>query len=566
MSHMRQTSVLISATASAKLNTLTKARGRGRDATVRALLEQYVERQAELAKAGRDRRLTHIGTALHYPYCLNEPGRGPGKVRLLRLPFRAPQTLLAAAQSHAYRIPGHASGRGHRDYASRPLGDAVTTAISLESSFLEPELAGLPPVLQHRVIDALWQLTRAATMTHTEWVDLERQIPEGIRGDRVEESVRRVTTFLETSDVDYMWHSPERAAVALALARTYLNSDNAVESSLILRGWGPDFESEVDHLLDSSPGRTGDADIVPGLVSNAEGRAASRLWVRDRADAHHRLAKWLIEAPHAERRNPVVDPPGWTLRWEPEWRSATFGYNEALPSTLHADLIAGRLLRVDHGSRSAVWPLAVSGHPRGVPGFEHVIAGMRIARPSANAIEIFESCLIGPQYDESDADVEIVDTSDPLFLWLGLDEAHQLGLINAEEHESLKRSNLAANQAGFAAIMDRPRRRWGDRLSQSEERDLHAAAVTDVDRFFELAERFDLYIGASVSISTPRWAWPVSDLRSATALYEGPVLEAFARCRMKATLRGLHQSQSWAWRSAMWWTWTKHGYGDDAEV
>lgn len=557
----QQTSVLISASATATLKALTETGSSGRDATLRALLEQYVQEQTEHARAGHGQRVTHIGTALHYPLCLREPVGLPGRTRLHRLALRAPQSLLAAVQLHAYRIPGHVSGRGHRDYASRPLGDAVTTAISLKTPFVEPELEGLPHVLQHRVVDALWHLTRAATLTHTERMDLGRQMPQSLRGDLVDQFVQRVATFLATSNTDYMWHSPERSAVALAIARAYLGSADPEKRS-ILNDRGRDFESEINYLLDeATPGHPDDDVGAVGLVSNAEGRAASRIWVRDRAQAHQRLMSWLVDTPDTDRASPMVNPPGWTLHWEPEWRTATFGLNETFPSAIRSGLASGNLLKVGSGSRIMLWPLTGEKQPTVVPRFDHVIAGMRAARPTASAIEIMEACLAGPQLHDPDADVD--DTSLPMYLWLDLDEAHQLALIEDQQYTTRKSLTLAANHARMKEIMRRPRRRLGGALSPRAEQDLKDAASTDVDLFFDLAERSDLRIGPRTQRVIDRWEWPVSDLRSAVTIYDGAVLEAFARCRMDAARRGLGHSNRQAWWSAMWWAWAERGSADD---
>lgn len=564
---MSQTSVLVSETALATLRSISDGNGTSRDATVRNLLERYIEKQSVLARDGDECRVTHISTALLYPRCLNQPGRAPENVRLHRLAIRATNSLLEVAQTHTYRAPGHALGRGHTDYASRRLGDAVTTAISLEVPFTELELADLPHVVEHRVADVLWLLTRAATMTRTEWLDLERHIPDSPPGDLVEAAKARVATFLYESEVDYMWHSPERAAVALRLAHLYLGSHTDEEdASEVLRGRGDALEIAIDGLLTRSPGYPGNGHITPGLVSNAEGRAASRLWVRDRALAHHRLAGWVVDtSPDEEGRITVVDPPGWSLTWEREWRSVAFNHREAPPDALSADLAAGRLLRVDHGSRSAVWP--VSGEPRLGPvhGFEHVIAGMRTARPSASVLEIVEACLVGPRPDHDNPDVEIVDTSSPLYLWLDLDEAPTLDLIDIDKHDRLKSANFATNQSRIRRMMKDPMRRWGGSLSASQLRELRAA-TNDLDLFSELTAQFDLFIGPGEGLVTPIWEWPFVDLRSALMIYDGQVLEAFARCRMKATRQGLHHSMTHAWMKAMWWTWNRHGFGDDADV
>ena len=566
MSLVQQTTVLVSAAAFAALDALTKASDRSRDATVRGLLERYVDTQNLLASERLDRRRTHIGTALHYPSCLNQPGRGPEKVRLRRLPFRAPPALLAAARSHAYRIPGHLPGRGHQDYSSRLLGDAITTAISLKHPFVEPELEGLPPTLDHGVADVLWQLTKAATMTHTEWVDLDRHTLAEPNMDQVALAQARHQAFLSPTVLEHMWHSPERSAIALTLARQYL-VDTSEENRSILTGQGQDFEIEIAHLLHSSPGLLGSQETGPGIISNAEGRAASRLWVRDRAEAHQDLAQWMTTTPDAHRRSPIVDPPGWTLGWRPEWRSRRFAHREPLPARLQADLDAGRVLQITSGSRSAIWPLQNPDEPTPIPRFDQVIDGMRTARPTATPVEILEACLTGAPEDTDDPDVQIEDTSGPLYLWLELDEAHELALIDTRELDALKAANLAVNQAAFAKVMQRPTRGFGGpRLPEDQIRELLTAAATDSTAFFARARRFNLHIDPLIDLRYPRWEWPVSDLHTAIALYDGPTLVAFARCRMKATQVALHHSKTHAWFSAMWWAWERRGKGGDADV
>lgn len=560
---MHQSTVLISAAAFAALESLVAAGGRSRDATVRELLEAYVTDQKALGRVRPDRRLTHIGTVLHYPACLNEPGRTPGRVQPRRLPFRASPALLTAARAHAYRIPGHSPGRGHQDYSSRLLGDAIATAICSKQPFVEPELEGLPPTVEHGIADVLWQLTKAATMTHTEWVDLEQRMLRVLNPDQVARSTDRRVTFLSPELLDFMWHSPERSAVALALAHQYLG-DPSEENHAILTGTGPTFDIEIDFLLESSPGRSGNEEIKRVMFSNAEGRAASRLWVRGRAEAHDRLARWLAGAADGARRSPLVDPPGWVLRWRPEWRSRRFQHGQPLPEDLHAHIAAGHVLHVVAGSRSAVWPLvdAQAGEP--VAGFDQVIAGMRTARPSATPVEILEACLAGPAASD-DPDVEIEDTSGPLYLWLELDEAHELALIDAPTLQSMRADNLAVNQAAFACVLANPTRRWGEPLSSDEVQELRAAATTDSALFFATAQRLNLNISTSQPPRYPLWKWPVNDLSDALEIYTGPTLAAFARCRMDATRTALNHSRQQSWQRAMWWSWEQRG-GHDVDV
>ena len=153
---MRQTSIRLTASAHEALARHCARSGAKVEPTGRHLLEQFVERQQALEE---DRRLTHLAIALGHPPGTRLPGDPPPTERLA---IRLPIELQRAAESFAYRIPGRPARQSHRDYASRPLSGAVTIAIALAEPFQEPQLVGLPILVEHRLGDGLWRLTVAA--------------------------------------------------------------------------------------------------------------------------------------------------------------------------------------------------------------------------------------------------------------------------------------------------------------------------------------------------------------------------------------------------------------------
>ncbi|BFO23221.1 hypothetical protein SHKM778_96090 (plasmid) [Streptomyces sp. KM77-8] len=112
--------------------------GTSRDATVRRLMTEHVERQEQ---EDPDDRLTHISTVLRYP----PPPRwrkDPRQDRPLRL--RASADLLERARAVSLVLPGQYQ-RAFRDYQSRALTDAVVTAIAVAERFTDEFLDGLLP-------------------------------------------------------------------------------------------------------------------------------------------------------------------------------------------------------------------------------------------------------------------------------------------------------------------------------------------------------------------------------------------------------------------------------------
>ncbi|MGW7530596.1 hypothetical protein ACWGJ5_46280, partial [Streptomyces sp. NPDC054783] len=111
------------------LTAVMARQGTSRDATVRRLLAEHVERQEQ---TDPDDRLTHISPVLRYP-----PPRwrkDPRQDRPLRL--RASADLLERARAISLVLPGQYQ-RAFRDYQSRALTDAVVTAIAVAEPFTD---------------------------------------------------------------------------------------------------------------------------------------------------------------------------------------------------------------------------------------------------------------------------------------------------------------------------------------------------------------------------------------------------------------------------------------------
>ena len=327
---MRQTSIRPTASAREALARLCARSGTKVEPTVRRLLEQFVEHQQALDE---ERRLTHLAIALGHPPGTRLPGDPPPTERLA---IRLPIELQRAAESFAYRIPGRPARQSHRDYASRPLSGAVTIAIALAEPFQEPQLVGLPILVEHRLGDGLWRLTVAASLTGEERRALTMDpapLPQMLVDDEV------------------MWHSPERSALARQIATNLLAGPGAADHLAILSAQQEDFQEWIQELTDPRViygGHTISDGAAP-LGGNKEGRASTAIWRARRILALEELAAWLAgdnPAPTLE-----LDPPSWTLTMPPGWHTVRFPRNSPAPAALHAEWKQGHVLRIDSGRR-----------------------------------------------------------------------------------------------------------------------------------------------------------------------------------------------------------------------
>ena len=516
---MRQTSIRLTASAHEALARHCARSGAKMEPTVRNLLEQFVERQQALEE---DRRLTHLAIALGHPPGTRLPGDPPPTERLA---IRLPIELQRAAESHAYRIPGRPARQSHRDYASRPLSGAVTTAIALAEPFQEPQLKGLPVLVEHRLADGLWRLTAAASLTGEERRALAMDpapLPQML------------------VDGEVMWHSRERSALALQIARNLLTGPDAATHLAILSAQQEDFQEWIAELTDPRVVYGGHtiSDGAEPLGGNKEGRAATAIWRARRTLALETLAAWLT----SEDRAPTleVDPPSWMLTMPPGWHTVRFPRNAPAPSALHAEWEQGAVLRIDSGRSSAFWPVTGSGAP--LPRLAPVLAstGLTGTDPT-DTLRLAEMLLLreGSETDPS-------GLLGPLFI--DAKRACAAGLLTPAERDDLVAEADAETTRRISrvlAMLERATHRPPEVLEQ-----LRALAGSP-QQFSRVCDAHEI----DFSIARPFWHWPIPSIPAALA--SSPPLTESQLTLLGQTWRhrvdtAVGQDQHGAWRAAMW--------------
>lgn len=471
-----------------------------RDAALRRLLEQHVQRQDALAP---DDRRTHISTVLRYPRpprFRNHPK--PGSPLRLRIDA----DVLEQAKQLALRLPGQ-SERAHRDYAARLLTDAMMTAIASEEPFDDEFLAGLLPMLRHGSALGLWLLAVAATGT-----DPERAVREAAKHARTatptefdpEEHARRRKLLLVDEALDEVaWHDDTRFTVATNIARRRLVGPHAPRYEHILYTRGGPWEEERRAFAAPGVSRahelrvSGNADLtwiredVPHWFDES-GRGAGAVWRARRRVELDDLVEWL-EADASQRR--VVDAPGWVVHRPPGWRAhrPPLGTMSDLPEPFASWRADGRVIAFAFGDRRALWPLmrsAQAGQWQPVDGFEPVVAAAQQVTPTQLA-GFIESVLVDWADPGSDERQD---------LQLPADGARKHGFIDAYEHALLMaQAREATLQAMHRIVAELPSAKRVYREALSE-----IAADGNVRGFERVADR----AGVPFSAAKAMWHWP----------------------------------------------------------
>ena len=493
----RQTSVTVSYAALEQLRIIRRDRAVSRDEAVRQILDEHLDAQREVPE---DDRLSHVSTVLRFP--VPAPGGPSGRTRLA---VRLDPGVAELAVSLALRLPGQLGSRAHRDYAARDLSDAVVTAIARQRPFVEPGLDGLPPLLTHGEAAGLWRLTIAATLTRAEQHALYRGHESAV----------------VLTEENVAWHDPWRSEVAQHLARRLLTGPRTAANRSMLARQTESFRdlrydlerSDLDHPLLrglTEPGRS------------VEGRGGAAVWRADRQLAVTRVGRWVSEPGGAPEL--VVDPPGWTLAMPPGWHAVSVGPGTVLSPRRAADLAAGRVVRIDAGSRSALWPVDGSGRP--VAGVESVVAGAGDVTP-ADLVEIV-----------------LLTRTDPLRPpRVPAATARELSFISAAQQEDIERDAARATRHAVDATLARARR------SRLDARDVRAleGARSDPRRFVRLAGG----MGLRCSITEPVWSWPVGGIVEALAAGTGPAqLRWLAGDTVRSRAYALERSMESAWHAA----------------
>lgn len=475
--------------------------GASRDATVRRLLAEHVERQEQVDP---DDRLTHISTVLRYP----PPPRwrkDPRQDRPLRL--RASSALLERARAVSLLLPGQYE-RAFRDYQGRVLTDAVVTAIAVAEPFTDEFLDGLPPLLRHRAARNLWRLATAASITGPE-LDLLDAADELRKAtawtsdtelDAYDQRLLRIATAIEE---DVAWHSPARFHVADNIARDLLTGPQAEANARMLQEEGEAWEDLHQDTLHADEERR--CYLKRGTTDyDWSGRGGTAVWRAERQVALQDFEDWLTHRTRTDTPQYAVRPPGWVLTRPPGWRAVapTSADTGGLPQPYAAWTDEGRVLAFPHRNRQAVWPLQRRPDAPGyepVPGAAALLAAAA-GLPSEQILQYIEALLV-------DWNHEFGDEDEP-DLYLALDvpvgAAYDFGLISAEERQEAMAQARTATLQAMDEIIDELA------LDGCDEEDLrHLRHVRgNVRQFTDEATRLDSRIGARFRVHKATWRWP----------------------------------------------------------
>lgn len=430
-------------------------RGVSREQAVRDLLAAHL---AEQEARPEEERLSHISTVLQYPPA--PPGREPDGRR--RLGLRLDEGVVERCRQLGLRLPGQSPHRALRDYGSRPLTDAVVTAISRVQPFLDDGLHDLPVHLRHREAWGLWRLTVAATLTPAELQEL-----------LVHPDDDPVNVVLREEDV--AWHHPWRFQVALHLTRRLLTGGDAETNRRMLwdqtgafRLLQSDFENHTDF----------DHRFLTGLRwpdAALSGRGGAVVWRAKRKVALDGLAQWMATP---GSRPVTVDPPGWDLTMPAGWRAHVFRADLPLPTRVRDDLDHGHVVTIPAGSSTVAWPYTVTGSL--VAGFAEIAAGAGRLQP----VQL--------------AELAMVTTEDlGRHPRMSAETAHHLGFITESERAELTAEAADRTSAEIARVLTAATRR--DQTVRAELQ----SAVGDPPLFARLARR----AGLSCFLSHPTWTW-----------------------------------------------------------
>ncbi|MGW6890357.1 hypothetical protein [Streptomyces chartreusis] len=476
--------------------------GAARDATVRRLLAEHVERQEQEYP---DDRLTHISTVLRYP----PPPRyrkEPRQDRPLRL--RASAGLLERARVVSLLLPGQYE-RAFRDYQGRVLTDAVVTAIAVAEPFTDEFLDGLLPLLRHRAARNLWRLATAGLCTgpELELLDAAEEVRKATAWtsdtmpDEYGQRLLRVATALEE---DVAWHSPARFQVAVNIARDLLTGPQAEDSERMLQEEGEAWDELHQDTLHADEEHR--AYLKRGTTNyDWSGRGGAAVWRAERQVALQDFEDWLTGRTQTDTTAYVVQPPGWVLSRAADWHAVApvLTSTGRLPQPYAAWADEGRVLVFPYRNRQAVWPLQRRPHPPGfepAPGAEELLAAAAGLRPE-QITGYIEALLVDWNY-EFDAEEEVPDLR--LALDVPVGAAYDFGLISAEERQRAMAEARAATLKDMDNLIDL--------LTQtgSDEEDLQQLreARGNVRQFTFVATRLDSWIGSRFRAHKAIWRWP----------------------------------------------------------
>ncbi|MCX5443914.1 hypothetical protein [Streptomyces sp. NBC_00063] len=479
---------------------MTREGGASRDATVRRLLAEHVERQEH---EHPDDRLTHISTVLRYP----PPPRwrrDPRADRPLRL--RVSAGLLERARAVSLRLPGQYQ-RAFRDYQGRVLTDAVVTAIAVTEPFTDEFLEGLFPLLRHRAARNLWRLAAAALCTgpETELLDAAAAVRTATAwtSDTVRDDDRHLLAVATALEEDVAWHSPARFQVAANIARDLLTGPQAEDNERLLQEEGEAWNELHQDTLHADEGRR--AYLQRGTTSyDWSGRGGTAVWRAERLVSLQHFEDWLTGRTGTDSAEHMIQPPGWVLSRPPGWHAVAPALTPTgrLPQPYAAWTAESRTLTFPYRNRQAVWPLQRRPDPPGfepVPGAEALLAAGSRLRPE-QITGYIEALLVdwNHQFDaEDDPDLRLA-------LDIPVGTAYDFGLISAEE----RRRAMAEARTATLQDMDE----LIDDLTHDghDEEDLQhlREARGNVRQFTLVATRLNSRIGSPFRVHKAIWQWP----------------------------------------------------------
>lgn len=475
--------------------------GTSRDATVRQLLAEHVERQEQ---TDPDDRLTHISTVLRYP----PPPRwrkDPRQDRPLRL--RASADLLERARAVSLVLPGQYQ-RAFRDYQSRALTDAVVTAIAVAEPFTDEFLDGLLPLLHHRAARNLWKLAAAALCTgpERELLDAAAQVRAQTAWtstavlDADAQHLLAVVTALEE---DVAWHSPARFQVAANIARDLLTGPQADANARLLQEEGEDWNELHQDTLHADGRRL--AYLQRGTTSyDWSGRGGGAVWRAERQVSLDDFEDWLTGRIQTDTDQYVVRPPGWVLVRPPGWHAVAPDPTPTgrLPQPYATWTDEGRALAFPHRNKQAVWPLQRQPNRPGfepVPGAEALLAPATGLKPQ-QVLSYIEALLVdwNHQFDADD------DPDLRLALDVPVGPAYDFGLISAEERQRAMAEARTATLNSMDEVIDL----LTDEGCEEDDLQYLRQVRGNVRQFAHVAGRLDPSIGARFQAYKATWRWP----------------------------------------------------------
>lgn len=401
------TNVRISKPALDRLSEIAYCLGRkSRDHTARYLLLKYIEKNGGVPA---DDRLTHISTVMRHPLPPREWDEDPVPVRRVRL--RLPAGASDKARSLAFRVPGQAKSRGHADYQSRLLTDALMTSIAEEccelglSPITDSALQDVRPLIRHRAARGLWQLAVNATRTDVEKDVLteaaesreEREQLAARTGDPIEDDRyvdKLAAVLLQTTNPDdgeAVWHREDRFRLVQFIASEILSTAAGNDTDLIERALynqcGQEWEELVADTVNLSPkrrrkGRPSNKELALAHENNVlrEWRGGAAKWRAQRILALPRIVEWLAQSAKSKAdRTFEVDPPGWRLVLPDSW-NPTFHPPGPLPGNWAEHVAQQRVLHFDLGDTQMLWPTVDA--PHGDPNVSRPVAGLQRALAS----------------------------------------------------------------------------------------------------------------------------------------------------------------------------------------